>query len=59
MLGDITTNDIPIYSVNEVLDTYRDYDCSDEAREPILYFISELTGKSVDTLAELLAGRKG
>ena len=38
MLGDITSNDIPIYSVNEVLDTYRDYDCSDEAREPILYF---------------------
>ena len=55
----MTSNDIPIYSVNDVLDTYRDYDCSDEVREPILYFISELTGKSVDTLSELLAGREG
>ena len=56
MSGDITTNNIPIFSVNDILETYRDYDGSDEVKEPILYFISELTGKSIDTLSELLEG---
>lgn len=41
-------------SVQDVLDAYAGYDASEEAKEPILYFISELTGLSVDTLLELL-----
>lgn len=47
-------DDVPVYSLADVIETYRTYDASDEAKEPILYFISELTGKSVDALAELL-----
>lgn len=47
-------DDVPVYSLADVIDTYRTYDASEEAKEPVLYFISELTGKSVDALAELL-----
>lgn len=52
-------NAILLYSINDVLAAYRDYDASDEAKEPILYFLSELTGKSVDALAELLDDMRG
>lgn len=47
-------DDVPVYSIADIIDAYRTYDASEEAKEPILYFISELTGKSVDALAELL-----
>lgn len=47
-------DDVPVYSLADIIDTYRTYDASDEAKEPVLYFISELTGKSVDALAEML-----
>ena len=41
-------------SVEDVLETYRNYDASEEAKEPVLYFISELTGLSVDSILERL-----
>lgn len=47
-------DNIPVYSIADIIDAYRTYDASEEAKEPILYFISELTGKSVDALAEML-----
>lgn len=47
-------DDVPMYSIADIVDAYRAYDTSEEAKEPILYFISELTGKSVDALAEML-----
>lgn len=47
-------DDVPVYSIADIIDAYRTYDASEEAKEPILYFISELTGKSVDALAEML-----
>lgn len=47
-------DDVPVYSLADIIETYRTYDTSEEAKEPVLYFISELTGKSVDALAELL-----
>ena len=46
--------DLGTISVRDILDAYVRYDASEEAKEPILYFISELTGKSVDALAEML-----
>ena len=45
---------VPVMSVKDVIEAYKNYDCSDEAKEPILYFISELTGVSVDTITEML-----
>lgn len=39
-------------SVKDIIDTYNNYDTSEEAKEPILYFISELTGLSIDTLLQ-------
>lgn len=45
--------DAPAISVRDVIDAYKNYDCSEEAREPILYFISELTGISVDAILDL------
>lgn len=45
--------DAQAISIRDVLDAYKNYDCSDEAREPILYFVSELTGLSVDRILEL------
>lgn len=41
-------------SVENVLKTYRNYDASEEAKEPVLYFISELTGLSIDSILERL-----
>lgn len=45
--------DAQAISIRDVLDAYKNYNCSDEAREPILYFVSELTGLSVDRILEL------
>lgn len=47
-MPDIT--DYLIFSQREIIDAYRNYDASDEAKEIILYFVSELTGLSVDTI---------
>lgn len=47
-------DDVPVYSLTDIVEAYKTYDASEEAKEPILYFISELTGKSVDALAEML-----
>lgn len=46
--------DTPIYSVTDLLEAYTDYDASPEAKEPILYFLSDLTGMSVDELLSRL-----
>ena len=43
-------SEYPTFSPKDVLDAYRDYDASDEAKEAILYFVSELTGMSVDAI---------
>lgn len=45
--------DVPAISIKDVVDAYKNYDCSEEAREPILYFVSELTGISVDAVLEM------
>lgn len=44
----------PIYSLQDIITTYKQYDASEEAKEPILYFLSELTGLSIDTLLEYI-----
>lgn len=44
--------DTPVFSIKDVVKAYHDYDASDEIKEPILYFISDLTGLSVDALVE-------
>lgn len=49
-----TENDIPIYSINNIIETYKLYDSSDETKEIILYFLSELTGLSIDSLLNLM-----
>lgn len=41
-------------SIMDVIRTYKNYDASEEAKEPILYFISELTGLSVDKILEII-----
>lgn len=48
-----SNNDISIFSFNDLFETYRNFEATPEEKETILYFISELTGKSVDTLAQL------
>ena len=50
-------DDISIYSLSDLLDAYIRSDPSPECQEPILYYLSELTGKSVDALSALLAER--
>jgi hypothetical protein len=42
----------PVFSIQDIIDTYNNYDTSEEAKEPILYFVSELTGISIDELAK-------
>jgi hypothetical protein len=46
--------DIAVFSINDIIKTYKDYDASEEAKEPILYFVSELTGLSIDSLDRLM-----
>lgn len=48
--ADLTTLTI---SIQDVINTYNEYDASEEAKEPILYFVSELTGLSIDALWEM------
>lgn len=49
----MTDPNAPIYSVNDIMDAYANYDKTPETEEIILYFISELTGLSVDALSNL------
>ncbi len=42
----------PTFSQKDIVEAYKNYDASEEAKEPILYFISELTGMSVDSILE-------
>lgn len=44
-------SEYPTLSPKDIIDAYRDYDASEEAKEAIIYFISELTGMSVDAIA--------
>ena len=46
-------NELPVFSHKDILDAYKSYDCPEESREAILYFISELTGISVDSLSHM------
>lgn len=48
-----SNNDISIFSFNDLFETYKNYKATPAEKETILYFISELTGKSVDTLVQL------
>lgn len=43
----------PAYSLNDIIEAYNNYDASEEAKEPINFFISELTGVSIDKLYEM------
>lgn len=49
-------DDIPIYSLNDVLKSLKDYrpEVDDESFEIILYFVSSMTGLSIDTIMERL-----
>ena len=46
--------EIPIYSLNDILTTTNKYlsDNSCEIQDTILYFVSEMTGLSIDTLVK-------
>lgn len=46
--------DAQVLSIKDVVDAYKNYDASEEAKEAILYFVSELTGISVDAIGEML-----
>lgn len=43
-------NEDMVFSNQDIIHAYTGYDCSDEAREAVLYFVSELTGISVDEI---------
>ncbi len=45
---------VPAMSIRDVVEAFKRYDCSEEAREPVLYFVSELTGISVDAILEMM-----
>lgn len=51
MPKDLSANTI---SIQDIIETYKNYDTSEECKEIILYFISELTGLSIDSIFELL-----
>lgn len=44
---------ISIYSMADLIDAYVSYDTTEENKNIILAFLSELTGKSEDSLWEL------
>lgn len=46
--------DAQVLSIRDVVEAYKNYDASEEAKEAILYFVSELTGISVDAIDEML-----
>lgn len=41
-------NEDLVFSNKDIIHAYARYDCSDEIRDAVLYFVSELTGISVD-----------
>lgn len=43
-----------IYSMTDLIDAYESYDTTEENTDVILAFLSELTGKSEDSLLELI-----
>lgn len=45
---------IPVYSINDILENTKNYitENSTEIEDIILYFVSEITGLSVDTILE-------
>lgn len=45
---------ISIYSIDDLLETYRRVGTDPDEEDSVLYFISELTGMSVDAILELL-----
>lgn len=47
------SDDLPVFSVNDLIEAYRNYEALPEEKEAVLYFVSELTGMSVDALAAL------
>ena len=49
-------SDLPVFSHKDILNAYKDYDASPEAKETVLYFVSELTGISVDALMGYMEG---
>ena len=51
-------NSISIISMDDILEAYQHFEASEEVKESILDFISDLTGKSVDALAEMLENSK-
>lgn len=46
--------DIPVFSVRDMLDTWLNYNTTEKGKDDILYFISEVTGLSVDALMQNL-----
>lgn len=46
--------DDPVISIRGVIEAYRDYDASEEAKETILYFVSDLVALSIDTILQAL-----
>lgn len=50
MANDLSLDTI---SVNDIISAYESYEASEEAKETILCFISELTGLSVDAILEM------
>lgn len=49
-------SDQPTFSPKDVVEAYKNYDASDEAKEAVIYFVSELTGMSVDAISEYTEG---
>lgn len=47
-------NNISIISMDDILEAYQNFEATEEVKESILDFISDLTGKSIDALAEIL-----
>lgn len=52
----MSSNDIPVFSINDLVEAYRNYEAAPAEKEAALYFVPELTGLSVDALAQLGCG---
>jgi len=50
--------DVNVLSINDVIKAYDRYskENSEEVSEVVLYFVSELTGVSIDRIGEILRG---
>lgn len=46
--------DLNTISVQDIIDAYNNHSCSEEEKDAILYFLSDLTGMSIDTLYTLM-----